>query len=139
MKLEISFLGFLMVVLFGLWGFLYKYGVTKSGLLSALLATSIFYLSADVVIIVYLIFKGIELPGGLGLTALGAGTVFSVLASIVLLYSLERFPGSVVIPLVSVYPAFSAALAIAVLHEKLEANTAIGIFFAVLAGYFLTR
>jgi len=139
MKPEIVSLGLLMVMLFGLWGFLYKYGINKTNLLSALLATSIFYLSADIVIIAYLLYQGIDIPGGISLGALGIGTIFSVLASVVLLYSLERYPGSIVIPMVSLYPAVSAALAILVLQERLETNTALGIFFAVVAGFFLTR
>ncbi len=139
MKAEMSLVGLLIVVLWGFWGFLYKYGVAKVGLLQALLVTNIFYSITNIVIIIFLIHRGVNIPRDTSLVVLGLGTLFGTIGSIGFLYALERFPGSVVIPFTALYPAVSSILAVLILQERMESNTVIGIILAVIAGYFLTR
>ncbi len=139
MKTEVSLLGLLVIILWGCWGFFYKYGVAKAGLLKALLVTNIFYSFTNIVIILFLLHRGVAIPKDSSLIILSLGTLFGVLGSIGFLYALERYPGSVVIPLTALYPAVSSILAVVILHERLQSNTVIGIFLAIVAGYFLTR
>jgi transporter family protein len=118
---------------------LYKYGVTRLGLLSALLATSIFYSVLNVVVIIYLYNRGVSLPMESTTVILLTGTTAGVAASILFLYALTKYPGSVVIPLTALYPAVSVVLAILILKEDVSRVNGIGIVLAVIAGYLLSR
>lgn len=139
MKTEISLIGLAVIILWGCWGFLYKYGVLKAGFLRAILFTNIIYSLTNFVIIAYLLKKGIGLPDSSTALILSLGTISGVLGSLLFMYALEKFPGSTVIPLTALYPALSSVLAVVFLREKLEPATVIGICLAVVAGYLLTR
>ena len=139
MKTEISLIGLVVIILWGCWGFLYKYGVLKAGLMRAILFTNIVYSLTNFVIIGYLLKKGIGLPDSSAALILTLGTISGVLGSLLFMYALERFPGSTVIPLTALYPALSSVLAVVFLREKLEPTTVLGIGLAVVAGYLLTR
>ncbi|MBU2559879.1 DMT family transporter [archaeon] len=139
MKPEIAILGIVIILLWGIWGFLYKYGVTRLGLLSTLLATSIFYSVLNVLIIGYLYKRGVGLPLEGTTAILLTGTAAGVTASILFLYALTKYPGSVVIPLTALYPAVSVVLAILILKEDINRLNGIGIVLAVIAGYLLSR
>lgn len=139
MKPELMILGFAIIMLWGFWGFLYKYGVTRLGLLSTLLATSIFYSALNVLIIVYLYKRGVSLPLEGTTAILLTGTAAGVAASILFLYALTKYPGSVVIPLTALYPAVSVVLAILILKEDITKVKAVGIVLAVMAGYLLAK
>lgn len=139
MKPELMILGFAIIMLWGLWGFLYKYGVTRLGLLSTLLATSIFYSALNVLVIVYLYKRGVSLPLEGTTAILLTGTAAGVAASILFLYALTKYPGSVVIPLTALYPAVSVLLAILILKEDITKVKAVGIVLAMTAGYLLAK
>lgn len=139
MKLELAVLGLVIILLWGFWGFLYKYGVTRLGLLSTLLATSIFYSVLNVLIIGYLYKRGVALPIEGTTAILLTGTATGVAASILFLYALTKYPGSVVIPMTALYPAVSVVLAILILKEDISKINGIGIVLAVIAGYLLSR
>lgn len=139
MKPELVILGFVIIILWGTWGFLYKYGVVKAGLLSTLLATSIFYTVFNVLVITYLYRKGTSLPVESTTLVLMAGTATGVTASILFLYALQKYPGSVVIPMTALYPAVSVVLAILILKEDIKAVNAAGIALAIIAGYLLSK
>lgn len=139
MKPELAILGFVIIILWGFWGFLYKYGVTRLGLLSTLLATSIFYTVLNVLIITFLYRRGVSLPMEGTTAVLLTGTAAGVAASILFLYALQKYPGSVVIPLTALYPAVSVLLAILILKEDISKVNAFGIGLAIVAGYMLSR
>ena len=139
MKPELAILGFVIIILWGLWGFLYKYGVTRLGLLSTLLATSIFYTVLNVMIITFLYRRGVALPMESTTAILLTGTAAGVAASILFLYALTKYPGSVVIPLTALYPAVSVLLAILILKEDITKVKAVGIVLAMTAGYLLAK
>ena len=139
MKPELAILGFVIIILWGLWGFLYKYGVTRLGLLSALLATSIFYTVLNILIITFLYRRGVALPMESTTAVLLTGTAAGVAASILFLDALQKYPGSVVIPLTALYPAVSVLLAILILKEDISKVNAFGIGLAIVAGYMLSR
>ncbi len=139
MKTEVSLIGLVVIILWGFWGFLYKYGVLKAGLLRALLITNLVYTVTNFAIIGYLLRRGVEVPLDSTTLLLGFGTLFGVAGSLLFMYALERFPGSTVIPLTALYPAVSSILAVVFLREKPEPTTVAGIALAVVAGYLLTR
>ncbi|NOZ76485.1 MAG: DMT family transporter [Euryarchaeota archaeon] len=139
MKPDITLLGFAIIVMWGLWGFLYKYGIQKLGLLPALFVTTAVYTVANVIVLVYLARHGVSFPFEGATPLIAMGTIFGVSASLLFMYALQRFPGSTVIPMTALYPAVSAVLAIVILKEQVKAVNALGIILAVIAGYFLTR
>ncbi len=139
MKPELTILGLAIIILWGMWGFLYKYGVVKLGLLSALLATSVFYTVFNVLVITYLYRRGTILPVESTTLVHIAGTAAGVTASILFLYALQKYPGSVVIPMTALYPAVSVVLAVLILKEEIKVINAAGIALAIVAGYLLAK
>lgn len=139
MKPELAVIGLVIVILWGFWGFLYKYGVVKLGLFRALLVISIFYTVFNVLVITYLYRKGVSLPVEGTTGVLIVGTAAGVAASILFLYALQRYPGSVVIPMTALYPAVSVVLAVLILKEKISIVNASGIALAIIAGYLLAK
>lgn len=139
MKPDLNVLALVIIIVWGLWGFFYKYGVTKLGLLPAIFATNVVYTIGNIIILVYLYNKGITFPIEGTTALLGLGTILGIIGSLLFMYALENFPGSTIIPLTALYPAFSSVLIIIVLKEQVSAMNAIGIGLAVVAGYFLTR
>jgi transporter family protein len=139
MKPDITALGLVIILMWGLWGFLYKYGIQKLGLLPAIFVTTAVYTLVNVGILAYLHRAGVSFPFEGATPILAMGTLFGVFASLLFMYALQRFPGSTVIPLTALYPAVSALLAIMILKEQVKAINAVGIVLAVIAGYLLTR
>ena len=138
MKPDINILGFVIIIMWGFWGFLYKYGIDRLGLLPAILVTNVVYTVGNIVIVVYLVRRGVAFPVE-GTTALiGLGTVFGLSAALLFMYALNHYPGSTVIPLTAVYPAVSVVLAITILHEEVKAVNMLGVVLAVIAGFLLT-
>jgi transporter family protein len=113
--------------------------VVKAGLLSALLATSMFYTVFNVLVITYLYRRGTLLPVESTTLVLMAGTAAGVTASILFLYALQKYPGSVVIPMTALYPAVSVVLAVLILKEEIKVINAAGIALAIVAGYLLAK
>ncbi len=139
MKPELAILGVTIILLWGFWGFLYKYGVMRLGLFGALFATSVFYSVLNVLVIAYLYKRGVSFPMEGTTAILLTGTAAGVAASILFLYALQRYPGSVVIPMTALYPAVSVVLAVLILKEDIKAINAVGIGLAVVAGYLLSK
>ena len=139
MKPDLNALALVIIIVWGLWGFLYKYGVTKLGLMPALFATNVVYTIGNIIILVYLYNKGITFPIESTTVLIGLGTILGIIGSLLFMYALENFPGSTIIPLTALYPALSAVLVVVVLKEQISAVNAFGIVLAVIAGYFLTR
>ncbi len=139
MKPELMLVGLAIILLWGMWGFLYKYGVVKLGFLSALLATSIFYTVLNVLVITYLYRRGVTLPVEGTTAILLTGTAAGVAASILFMYALQKYPGSIVIPMTALYPAVTVVLAVLILREDIKAVNAVGIVLAIVAGYLLAK
>lgn len=139
MKPELMLVGLAIILLWGLWGFLYKYGVVKLGFLSALLATSIFYTILNILIITVLYRRGVTLPVEGTTAILLTGTAAGVAASILFMYALQKYPGSIVIPMTALYPAVTVVLAVLILREDIKVVNAVGIALAIVAGYLLAK
>jgi len=139
LKDSMQLISLVVIFFWGLWGFLYKYGVMKIGFSKAVLVTSTVYTFINIVVIAYLINRGVGFPVNSATGFLAIGTVFGVSASLLFILALRKYPGSIVIPLTALYPAVGALLSIAVLKEEIKAVNAVGILLAVIAGFFLTR
>lgn len=139
MRPELAVVGIIIVLLWGLWGFLYKYGIMRIGLPSAIFAISVFYTMFNVAVIVYLYRRGVGIPFESTTVILMAGTAAGVAASLLFMYALQKYPVSIVIPLTALYPAVSIVLAVLILGENLKAINAAGIVLAIIAGYMLAK
>ena len=139
MKPELILVGVVIILLWGVWGFLYKYGVVKLGLLSAVLVASVFYTILNIIVITYLYSRGVRLPVEGTTAILMMGTAAGVSASLLFMYALQKYPGSIVIPMTALYPAVSVVLAILILNENIKAVNALGIALAIVAGYLLVK
>jgi transporter family protein len=139
MKPELVVLGFAIIIVWGLWGFLYKYGILKLGFLRALFIISVFYTVLNILVITYLYRMGVGFPMEGTAVVLMAGTAAGVIGSILFMYALQKFPGSIVIPMTALYPAVSVVLAVLILKEDIKTINVIGIALAIVAGYLLSK
>lgn len=138
MKTEVAALGLAIVIFWGIWGFLYKLGISKLGLGKALLWSSMTYGLTNVILISFLLQRGISLSGS-GSWLIVAGSIFATAGSLLFLLALQKYPVSIVLPLTALYPAVSVVLGILILREELKPASAVGILLAIAAGYLLSR
>lgn len=138
MRADVALLGIAVIVSWGLWGFLYKLGILRIGLMRVLLWSSITYGISNVLVLLFLINRGVSLSSsGIGLAV--AGSAFATIGSILFLFLLQRYQVGIVVPLTALYPAVSVLLGILVLKEELKPVNALGILLALAAGYLLSR
>lgn len=137
MKLSIGVLGVSVIILWGLWGFLYKVGISKIGMQKALFWSSLAYTIINIIIISFLLRSGVKPDIGSGTDAILLGSIFAALGTLIFLFSLEKYQGSVVIPLTVLYPVVSVLLGILLLGERLTAQHFAGIVLGVIAVYLL--
>lgn len=138
MKTEIAVLGLAIIIFWGIWGFLYKLGISKLGLGKALLWSSITYGLTNLIIISFLLHRGISFSGS-GSWHIVAGSLFATIGSLLFLFALQKYPVSIVLPLTALYPAVSVVLGILILREELKPANVVGILLAIAAGYLLSR
>ncbi len=138
MKTEIAFLGLAIIIFWGIWGFFYKLGISKIGLGRALFWSSMTYGLTNLVIIYFLLHRGISFSAT-GSWFIIAGSIFATAGSLLFLFALQKYPVSIVLPLTALYPAVSVALGILILREELKLVNAAGILLAIAAGYLLSR
>lgn len=136
---DITIIGITVILLWGLWGFFYKYGVVKLGFARAIMITSVVYTMLNIIIIAYLFNSGIRFPMTVDAGVLALGTIFGVSAGLLFIFALQKYPGSIIIPLTALYPAVAAVLAILILKEQIKAINALGIILAIVAGFLLTK
>ncbi|MFH1774297.1 MAG: DMT family transporter [Methanobacteriota archaeon] len=138
MKTEVATLGLVIIIFWGIWGFLYKLGISKIGLGRALLWSSMTYGLTNLIIISFLLHRGISLSGS-GSWLIVAGSIFATAGSLLFLFALQKYPVSIVLPLTALYPAVSVVLGILILREELKPLSAVGILLAIVAGYLLSK
>jgi transporter family protein len=131
-------LGISVIVLWGLWGFLYKYGISKLGMLKTILLSSTVYAILGLFIVLYF-YRYIELSLNITTGAVIAGTISGFAGWILFLYALQKYPGSVIIPLTALYPAVSVILAVLLLKEEIKPINYVGIALALVASYLLVK
>jgi len=137
MKLNIAVLGIGAIIFWGIWGFLYKVGVSKIGMQKALFWSSLAYTTINIIIILVLLRGGVKTELNSGVNAIVFGSVFAALGTLIFLFSLEKYQASIVIPLTALYPIVSVLLGILLLGERLTGQHFAGIVLGVIAGYLL--
>ena len=95
-----------------------------------------------VVFLIYMVASGQLVP----VNVHASGITFGLLAGLagcsgtILFYQLlAREPAALVVPMTSLYPAVTVVLAAVFLHEELAATRIVGIIFALVAIFLLTR
>lgn len=136
MKLSILYLPFLIIFLWGSWGFLSKIAVEKIHLQVALWSS----ISVMLIISIYLFFTRQLFPlkwdtPGISFAILGG--VCAGLASILFYILLGKKPVGLVIAITALYPLVTLLLSIVFLKEPLSQTKIIGFFLAIAALIFL--
>lgn len=127
------------ILLWGVWGFLYKIGVAKLGPWKALLWGTVAYGLSELAVLAYLLNRGADFSFGSGSAAIMLGSFSAVAASIVFLFALEKYQASIIVPLTALYPAVTVVLGILVLGEQIKPENALGVALAIAAGYLLAK
>lgn len=136
MKLSILYLPFLIILFWGLWGFLSKIAVEKIHLQVAFWSS----ISVMLIISIYLFFTRQLFPlkwdtFGVSLAILGG--VCAGLASILFYILLGKKPVGLIIIITALYPLVTLLLAIVFLKEPLSQTKIIGFLLALAALIFL--
>jgi len=127
---EVLLLGLAVMVVWGIWGSAGKIAASRIGLQALFWYT----LAAGVITIGYLVAVRELWP----LKSDARGIIFGLLAgftggggTLIVYYLLKKYSGSIIIPLTSIYPAFSVLLMIFFLKERLTLLQGMGIILAI--------
>lgn len=134
---SILLLSILVIILWGLWAFLFKAGVNEIGIKSALIWNNIVALGISILIIAFLIpSEGLKFSNGAIFIIIA--TIFGFLGTIIWYFGLEEHKASLIVSFTALYPLVTVILASLFLKEKLSIANAIGIALAVTAGILLS-
>lgn len=135
---ELLFLGLIVILLWGIWGFAAKVAISDIGL------QAIFWISviSDILIVVYLLISNQFFP----LRLEEKGIMYSIISgitggiAIILFYILlKKYQASIVLPLTSLYPVVVVILGILILKEKITYVNGIGVVLALISIYLLSK
>lgn len=135
---ELLFLGLIVILLWGIWGFAAKVAISDIGL------QAIFWISvvSDILIVLYLLISNQFFP----LRLEEKGIMYSIISgitggiAIILFYILlKKYQASIVLPLTSLYPVVVVILGILILKEKITYLNGIGVVLALIAIYLLSK
>lgn len=127
----------LALVMWGIWGFLPKVALMHFTPQSVLVWQG---LGAATSTLIFFLFMAGSLQTEFTGTVAGIGTgLFAFLGSLFFIYALSSGKTSVVVMLTALYPLISIFLTVIFLGEGVTIRNALGIFFGVLALYFLVH
>lgn len=135
---ELLFLGLIVILLWGIWGFAAKVAISDIGL------QAIFWISviSDILIVLYLLISNQFFP----LRLEEKGIMYSIISgitggiAIILFYILlKKYQASIVLPLTSLYPVVVVILGILILKEKITYLNGIGVVLALISIYLLSK
>lgn len=135
---ELLFLGLIVILLWGIWGFAAKVAISDIGL------QAIFWVSviSDILIVVYLLISNQFFP----LRLEEKGIMYSIISgitggiAIILFYILlKKYQASIVLPLTSLYPVVVVILGILILKEKITYLNGVGVVLALISIYLLSK
>lgn len=135
---ELLFLGLIVILLWGIWGFAAKVAISDIGL------QAIFWISviSDILIVLYLLISNQFFP----LRLEEKGIMYSIISgitggiAIILFYILlKKYHASIVLPLTSLYPVVVVILGILILKEKITYLNGIGVVLALISIYLLSK
>ncbi len=134
---SIVLLSILVIILWGIWAFMFKLGVNEIGIKSALIWNNIMTLVISIVVIAILIpSEGLKLDRGAIFIILA--TIFGFLGTIIWYFGLEKHKAGLIVSFTALYPLITVILASIFLKERLSLSNAIGIVLALAAGILLS-
>ena len=124
------------IVLWGLWAFLFKVGADEIGLKNALFYAYLTGVIISLGIIAYSFPKKIEMEKGIIFIVLA--TLVGFAGTILWYFVLEKYKASIVTSFTALYPVVTVILSILILKEKISLQNAVGILLALIAGVLLS-
>ncbi|MBI2659318.1 DMT family transporter [Candidatus Woesearchaeota archaeon] len=137
-KMEIYAYFILILLAWGLWGFMGKYALKFINPVSLILweAVGSVALYLIVAVIFFLNFKFESNPAGI--TAAFFTALFGVFGIVIFFFALSKTKASILVPLTALYPVVTIILSLIFLKEKVTLVQSIGIVFAVIASVLLS-
>ena len=124
------------IVMWGLWAFLFKIGSQEIGIRKALFYT---YLIGAVISIVIMLYT---LPGKMELNRGVVTIIFATLAgfagTLIWYFVLQKHEASIITSFTALYPVVTVALSILFLKERISLPNAAGVMLAIIAGLLLS-
>ncbi len=135
--MRIIILSIAVILLWGMWAFLFKVGVSSIGIKEALVWNNIVAIMISIAVILYLM-KDFEFEPSKGAFYVMIATIFGITGSIIWYFALEKYKASIIVPFTALYPLITVTLSIIFLREKISTQNLIGIFLAIAAGILLS-
>ncbi|MDP3766080.1 MAG: EamA family transporter [Nanoarchaeota archaeon] len=129
----------LILLAWGLWGFLGKYALKFISPVSLILYETIGAIMVQLVVLVFLFYSKYKFdtnPAGISVAALVA--FFGVVGTILFFFTLSKTKSSILVPLTALYPVITVILSFILLKEKVTLVQSIGILLAIIAGVLLS-
>lgn len=124
------------IILWGIWAFLFKIGSQQIGIKNALFYTYVTGVIISIVIALYSIPKTFEFNGGVIYIIMA--TLAGFAGTILWYFILQKNEASIVTSFTALYPIVTVMLAILLLKEKISLPNAVGIVLAIFAGILLS-
>jgi len=124
------------IVLWGLWAFLFKVGSDEIGIKNALFYAYLTGIILSLAIVTYSFPEKIEITKGAMFIILA--TFIGFAGTITWYFALEKHKASIITPFTALYPIVTVLLSILILKEKISLANAAGILLALIAGVLLS-
>lgn len=132
-----ALLSIAIIILWGLWAFLFKIGVEKIGINKALFYAYITGIILSISIISYF-FPKIDVRIEKGCIYIIIATLVGFIGTILWYIALQKYKASIIVSFTALYPLVAVLLSILILKEKISLPNAIGILLAIIAGILLS-
>jgi|Deesub1362A_J573_1020465.scaffolds.fasta_scaffold07606_3 transporter family protein len=124
------------IILWGLWAFLFKIGSSDIGIKNALFYAYLTGIILSLAIVAYSFPENFEIRKGVLFIILS--TVIGFAGTIIWYVILQKHKASIITSFTALYPVVTVLLSILILKEKLSLPNAIGILLALAAGILLS-
>jgi len=124
------------IILWGLWAFLFKLGSDEIGLKNALFYAYLVGVFISLGIVFYTFPNKFEFSKGIIFIILA--TLLGFAGTILWYFALEKYKASIVTSFTALYPVITVLLSILILKEKISLHNAVGILLALIAGVLLS-
>ena len=129
----------LILLAWGLWGFLGKYALKYISPLSLILFETIGAIIVQIVVLIFLFYSKQKFDtNATGISIAMLVAIFGVLGTILFFFTLSKTKASILVPLTALYPVITVLLSFILLKEKVDLVQGIGIVLAVVASVLLS-
>ncbi len=129
----------LILLAWGLWGFLGKYALGYISPLSLILFETIGAIVVQLIVLIFLYYSKYRFdtnPIGISIAMLVA--FFGVIGTILFFFTLSKTKASILVPLTALYPVITIILSFILLKERVTLTQGIGIVLAIIASVLLS-